>query len=89
MRGARAPSSWEPRPENTTANHTCRPPDTLANFAQWNSAWNSNYKPRIDGNFQGTTDEIIQWAACKWGWSDELIRAEAVVGVDLAPVARR
>lgn len=73
-------SPWEPRSENNTANHTAPTnPAALANFSQWSSAWNSTYKPRIDGNFQGTTDEIIQWAACKWGWSDEVIRAEAVV----------
>ena len=72
-------SSWEPRPENDTANHTAPTnPQDLANFSQWNATWNATYKPRIDGNFQGTTDEIIQWAACKWGWSDDLIRAEAV-----------
>src|SRR4051812_43371015 len=73
-------STWEPHPENNTANHTAPTnPGALANFSQWSSAWNASYKPRIDGNFQGTTDEIIQWAACKWGWSDEVIRAEAVV----------
>jgi autotransporter family porin len=73
-------SSWEPRPENTTANHTAPTnPQALANFSQWNGTWNSTYKPRITGNFQGTTDEIIQWAACKWGWSDDVIRAEAIV----------
>jgi len=71
-------SSWEPRHDNDAANHTSVT-NTLGSFSQWNSAWNTNYKPRIDGAFQGTTDEIIQWAACKWGWSDELIRAEAVV----------
>jgi hypothetical protein len=71
-------SSWEPRHDNDVANHT-PVVNTLGSFSQWNSAWNTNYKPRVDGAFQGTTDEIIQWAACKWGWSDELIRAEAVV----------
>ena len=73
-------STWEPRPDNTTANHT-RPknPGSLAHFSQWSTAWNNNYKPRITGNFEGTTDEIIQWAACKWGWSDDVIRAEAIV----------
>ena len=72
-------STWEPRPENNTPNHTVAPqPNTLGNFSSWNSTWNSVYKPRIDGNFTGTTDEIIQWVACKWGWSDELVRAEAV-----------
>jgi hypothetical protein len=34
---------------------------------------------RVDGQFTGTTDEIIQWAAAKWGLPDNLIRAEAVV----------
>ncbi len=32
---------------------------------------------RITGNFRGTTDEIIQWAAAKWGLPDEVIRAQA------------
>jgi len=72
-------SSWEPRPENTTANHVTPAPNTLANFSQWNSTWNATYRPRINGNYHGTTDEIIQFYACKWGWSDELVRAEAVV----------
>jgi Fibronectin type III domain len=73
-------STWEPRPDNTTANHTKpKNPRALAHFSQWSPAWNNNYKPRITGNFEGTTDEIIQWAACKWGWSDNLIRAEAIV----------
>ena len=73
-------STWEPRPDNTTANHTKpKNPGALAYFDQWSKAWNNNYKPRITGNFEGTTDEIIQWAACKWGWSDDLIRAEAIV----------
>jgi hypothetical protein len=34
---------------------------------------------RVDGQFTGTTDEILQWAACKWGLPDDLIRADAVV----------
>jgi hypothetical protein len=72
-------SSWEPRPDNTVANHTVPPqPYTLAKFSSWNTSWNSTYKPRITGNFTGTTDEIIQWVACKWGWSDEVVRAQAV-----------
>lgn len=32
---------------------------------------------RIDGNFVGTTDEIIQWGACKWGFDEDHIRAQA------------
>jgi hypothetical protein len=33
---------------------------------------------RVSGNFTGSTDEILQWAACKWGFSDDLVRAIAV-----------
>jgi len=71
-------SSWEPRHDNDVANYAPAV-NTLGNFSQWNAAWNANYRPRIDGSFHGTTDEIIQFYACKWGWSDELVRAEAVV----------
>ena len=28
------------------------------------------------GNFTGTTDEIIQWAACKWGFDEDTLRAQ-------------
>jgi hypothetical protein len=73
-------SRWEPRPDNTKANHTKpKNPRELAYFSQWSKAWNNKYRARITGNFSGTTDEIIQWAACKWGWSDDLVRAEAIV----------
>jgi hypothetical protein len=31
---------------------------------------------RVTGNFTGTTDEIIQWAACKWGINEDVVRAQ-------------
>jgi hypothetical protein len=34
--------------------------------------------PRIDGAYTGTTDEILQWAACKWGIDEDIVRAQAV-----------
>ena len=34
------------------------------------------YFGRITGNFVGTTDEIIQWAACKWGIDEDIVRAQ-------------
>lgn len=72
-------SPWEPRANNATPNHTVAPqPTTVGAFSQYTSTWNNNYRPRITGNFTGTTDQIIQWVACKWGWSDDLVRAEAV-----------
>jgi autotransporter family porin len=32
---------------------------------------------RVTGDFTGTTDEIIQWAACKWGIDEDIVRAQA------------
>ena len=32
----------------------------------------------MTGNFVGSTDEIIQWAAWKWGVDEDVIRAVAV-----------
>lgn len=34
---------------------------------------------RVTGNFTGTTDEILQWAACKWGIDENMVRAQAAV----------
>ena len=31
---------------------------------------------RVTGNFTGTTDEIIEWAACKWGIDEDIVRAQ-------------
>ena len=35
------------------------------------------YAHWVTGHFTGTTDEIIQWAAIKWGFSSDLLRAVA------------
>ena len=72
-------SPWEPRSDNTKANNTKpKQPVTLANDPAYDATFQQTYKPRITGNFTGTTDEIFQWAACKWGISDNMIRAQAV-----------
>jgi hypothetical protein len=34
---------------------------------------------RVDGKYTGTTDEILQWTACKWGIDENIVRAQAVV----------
>jgi hypothetical protein len=70
-------STWEPRPENNQANHQVPPPDFRP--AGYPGMVNeAAVFGRISGNFTGTTDEIIQWTAAKWGLPDDLIRAEAV-----------
>jgi len=35
--------------------------------------------PRVTGNYTGTTDEILQWAACKWGIDEDMVRAQAAI----------
>lgn len=56
-------------------------PEVRAGNATFNatrgSGTNDRY-PRVDGNFTGTTDEIIQWAACKWGIDEDWARAQSV-----------
>jgi hypothetical protein len=56
----------EIRPENASVNNTR------------GTNPNDQY-PRVDGDFVGTTDEILQWAACKWGIDEDMVRAQAVV----------
>lgn len=69
-------SAWEPRPANYTANHTRGSSGAAIDGA--NSTFNSRYASRIDGNFVGTTDEILQWGACKWGFDEDITRARAI-----------
>jgi hypothetical protein len=40
---------------------------------------NSQIAARIDGDFTGTTQEILRWAACKWGIDEDLVYAQAAV----------
>jgi hypothetical protein len=80
-------STWEPRPQNYQQNQTepaagamaasfsTRPRDQGGTY---NPLWDTWLLHRVDGRFTGTTDEILQWAACKWGLPDNLIRADAV-----------
>jgi hypothetical protein len=75
-------SSWEPRGDNEDANHRVLTTQQIANL----EPFGSSYDPRaatlikqITGNFTGTTDEILQWVACKWGIDEDIVRAEAVV----------
>jgi Bacterial Ig domain/Chitobiase/beta-hexosaminidase C-terminal domain/Transglycosylase SLT domain len=75
-------STWEPRSDNTTANHAV-PSDPRA--VPWSDAESGAYWSRwlakrslVTGNYRGTTNQIIQWAACKWGLDEDLLRAVAV-----------
>lgn len=53
-----------------------RPQNATYNATRGTNPHNEN--PRVDGDFVGTTDEIIQWAACKWGVDEDWVRAQIV-----------
>ena len=58
-----------------------RPDNALANSTRGtgtNSRTDWSGFQRVDGDFVGTTDEIIQWAACKWGIDEDIVRAQIV-----------
>jgi hypothetical protein len=81
-------SAWEPRPSNAGPNRTM--PDVAAvhtslaarprsgQAKSYDPKWDSWLLARVTGHHTGTTDENIQWAACKWGLADNLVRAVAV-----------
>jgi len=69
-------SSFEPRKANYAATHR-RP--TAAQVKRWRATPSMPYAKYVTGNFKGTTDEVIQWAAIKWGINPDLLRAVAVV----------
>lgn len=73
------PNSWEPRPDNDQANHTILPSSSF-NWSTSENYWTkwASKRAQVTGNFTGTTTEIIQWAACKWGIDEDTIRADAV-----------
>jgi hypothetical protein len=58
----------EVRPRNTAKNQATVTPAALGGPALYQ---------RVDGNFSGTTDEIMQWAACKWGVDEDIVRGMA------------
>jgi Transglycosylase SLT domain len=71
------PNSFEPRPDNNQANHTITNPPHNWSVENYWTLWRAK-RDKVTGNFTGTTTEIIQWAACKWGIDEDTIRADAV-----------
>ena len=68
-------------PGNATYNQRTPTGDELAAFRTevYKADWGDRpYNPYVTGNHTGTTDELISWAACKWGIDEDTIRAVAV-----------
>jgi soluble lytic murein transglycosylase-like protein len=70
----RSPS--EPRPDNRRANSRVPTAAELARFRR--ASRGQGVARRVTGRFTGTTGEIIHWAALKWGFDPDLLRAQAV-----------
>ena len=69
---ARVRDAGEIRPENNAAN------STRGSRANANTRSDWSQFSRVDGDFAGSTDEIIQWAACKWGIDEDIVRAQVI-----------
>ena len=70
---------WEPRPDNRVANQTNPFTQGFRLRDSYLGSYGPGYEDRVTGNFTGTTDEIIRWGACKWGFDENTVRAQAVV----------
>lgn len=69
------PSS-EVIPDNAELNATTGGPAVEIDGAD--EVWNDALAPRITGNFEGTTEQILRWGACKWGFDEDITRARGI-----------
>jgi autotransporter family porin len=80
---ARVRPAPEVRNDNVTPNHDVVTAADLAKLDPWDDTLAFDRRAldlqtRVSGAFTGTTDELLQWAACKWGFDADALRAEAV-----------
>jgi hypothetical protein len=71
----------EPISDNSTANHTVPSDSFLATYRAAVSSGegaSATILQRVDGHFSGTTDGVLKWASCKWGFDEDITRATAV-----------
>jgi len=69
-------TKWEPRRGNAQENRRRPRDDQLRDFRRRSEMVNRHH---VTGRYRGTTDEILQWAARKWGFDPDLFRAVATV----------
>lgn len=73
-------SPFEPRPQNAAANRRSPSDVELRRFLDQNrGSCRESHLLRVTGRFTGTTDEILQWAAHKWGMDEQVVRAMAAI----------
>jgi hypothetical protein len=78
-RWVEATPSPENRPANSVFNQTIGESVGRDFFPAGDSPQVATLVPLISGNFTGTTEEILRWAACKWGISQDIVFAQAAV----------
>jgi len=65
----------EVKPQNDSENHTV---PTKAELEYFRANSDMPYARYVTGHYKGTTDDIIEWAAYKWGLPEDVLRAVAV-----------
>jgi autotransporter family porin len=70
---------WEPIPGNRIANQTNVYAQGFRLRNSFLASWEPAYELRTTGNFTGTTDQILRWGACKWGFDEDTVRAQAIM----------
>jgi hypothetical protein len=78
-REVRASPSPEFRPMNAQSNRDTGHHVPPSFFPSGDSPQAANLAPLISGDFTGTTREILQWAACKWGIDQNVVFAQAAL----------
>lgn len=64
-------------PDNAKANSIAPDKVSLPIWEDFTEQANKTFVPLVDGRFTGTTGEILQWGACKWGLDVNTLRAAA------------
>jgi hypothetical protein len=74
--------SFEPRPGNLKANRSMPSTSELGRYktavADGEGGAPGSFLQRVDGQFNGSTDAVLAWASCKWGFDENVTRAIAV-----------
>jgi hypothetical protein len=71
-----------PQPEDKSANKAYNSREgrhVSAKFLATDDPRAQTLARRIDGDFTGTTIDILRWAACKWGIDQDIVFAQAAV----------
>jgi autotransporter family porin len=74
-----ATSYRENKGANATANRTTGHHLGAQFFSGDDTRANTLIAPRVDGQFTGTTHQILRWAACKWGIDEDIVYAQAAI----------